>query len=55
MRIYHGSDHIVENPQYGLGKPYNDYGLCSTAPSPSTWPRNGEFSEAEMVMRTSMN
>lgn len=27
MRIYHGSDHIVENPQYGLGKPYNDYGL----------------------------
>lgn len=27
MRIYHGSDHIIEHPQYGLGKPYNDYGL----------------------------
>lgn len=27
MRIYHGSDHIIANPQYGLGKPYNDYGL----------------------------
>lgn len=27
MRIYHGSDHIIERPQYGLGKPYNDYGL----------------------------
>lgn len=27
MRIYHGSDRIIENPCYGLGKPYNDYGL----------------------------
>lgn len=26
MRIYHGSDHIIESPQFGLGKPYNDYG-----------------------------
>lgn len=26
MKLYHGSDHIVEAPQYGLGKPYNDYG-----------------------------
>lgn len=26
MRIYHGSDHIIEHPEYGLGKPYNDYG-----------------------------
>lgn len=25
-RLYHGSDHIVEAPQFGLGKPYNDYG-----------------------------
>lgn len=24
--IYHGSEHIVETPQFGLGKPYNDYG-----------------------------
>lgn len=24
--IYHGSNHIIENPVYGLGKPYNDYG-----------------------------
>ena len=26
MKLYHGSDHIVEAPTYGLGKPYNDYG-----------------------------
>ena len=25
--IYHGSDHIIEKPQYGYGKPYNDYGV----------------------------
>lgn len=26
MTIYHGSDVIVERPQYGKGKPFNDYG-----------------------------
>ena len=25
--IYHGSEKIVENPRFGFGKPYNDYGL----------------------------
>ncbi len=25
--IYHGSQKIIELPGYGLGKPYNDYGL----------------------------
>lgn len=25
--LYHGSDHIIEKPVYGYGKPYNDYGL----------------------------
>lgn len=24
--IYHGSQQIVEVPQYGIGKEYNDYG-----------------------------
>lgn len=24
--IYHGSDHILEKPVFGEGKPYNDYG-----------------------------
>ena len=24
--IYHGSDHIIEQPVFGEGKPYNDYG-----------------------------
>ena len=24
--IYHGSDHIIEKPVFGLGKVYNDYG-----------------------------
>ena len=24
--IYHGSSNIIEKPQYGAGKPYNDYG-----------------------------
>lgn len=27
LYIYHGSDHIVGIPKYGLGKSYNDYGL----------------------------
>lgn len=25
-RLYHGSDHIIENPVFGAGKMYNDYG-----------------------------
>lgn len=24
--LYHGSSNIIEHPQYGAGKPYNDYG-----------------------------
>ena len=24
--IYHGSDHIIEQPVFGKGKPFNDYG-----------------------------
>ena len=34
--IYHGSDHIIEKPQYGYGKPYNDYGVgfyCTENPN----------------------
>jgi hypothetical protein len=27
MRIYHGSKDRIEKPEYGKGKPYNDYGL----------------------------
>lgn len=27
MVLYHGSDKIINSPQYGLGNPYNDYGL----------------------------
>jgi hypothetical protein len=27
MRIYHGSKERIEKPEYGKGKPYNDYGL----------------------------
>lgn len=26
IKIYHGSDHIIEQPRYNAGKPYNDYG-----------------------------
>ena len=26
-KIYHGSEKIIEHPQYGSGKRYNDYGL----------------------------
>ncbi|MBQ9059389.1 MAG: DUF3990 domain-containing protein [Atopobiaceae bacterium] len=25
--LYHGSKQILESPQFGLGKPYNDYGM----------------------------
>ena len=34
--LYHGSDHIIERPKYGTGKPYNDYGLgfyCTENPN----------------------
>ena len=24
--LFHGSQHIIEHPEYGVGKPYNDYG-----------------------------
>lgn len=27
MILYHGSDKIINSPQYGIGNPYNDYGL----------------------------
>jgi len=27
MKIYHGSEFVIERPQYGLGKKTNDYGL----------------------------
>lgn len=33
--LYHGSLCIVERPEYGRGKPYNDYGLgfyCTETP-----------------------
>lgn len=26
LTLFHGSDHIVEAPAFGAGKPYNDYG-----------------------------
>lgn len=28
ITLYHGTDHVIEKPQYGFGKPYNDYGLA---------------------------
>ena len=34
--LYHGSDHIIEHPEYGKGKPYNDYGpgfYCTDDPA----------------------
>ena len=34
--IYHGSDHVIVKPKYGLGKTYNDYGLgfyCTENPN----------------------
>ena len=27
QKLYHGSEKIIEHPQYGSGKKYNDYGL----------------------------
>ena len=26
MLLYHGSDHVIEKPEFGAGKKYNDYG-----------------------------
>lgn len=34
--IYHGSDHVIEEPKFGFGKPYNDYGIgfyCTENPN----------------------
>lgn len=34
--IYHGSDHIIEKPEFGFGKRYNDYGMgfyCTENPN----------------------
>ena len=34
--IYHGSDHVIEKPQFGYGKIYNDYGMgfyCTENPN----------------------
>ncbi|MBP3199653.1 MAG: DUF3990 domain-containing protein, partial [Butyrivibrio sp.] len=28
ITLYHGTDHIIEKPQFGFGKLYNDYGLA---------------------------
>ena len=27
MRLYHGSENVIEKPRYGYGKRYNDYGV----------------------------
>ena len=27
MKLYHGSENIIEKPVYGYGKKYNDYGV----------------------------
>lgn len=27
MKLYHGSEYIIDKPTFGKGKPYNDYGL----------------------------
>lgn len=27
MKIYHGSENIIQSPQFGFGNPHNDYGL----------------------------
>ena len=35
LTIYHGSQQLVETPQFGVGKPYNDYGqgfYCTESP-----------------------
>ena len=26
ITLFHGSDHVIPSPQFGVGKPYNDYG-----------------------------
>ena len=27
LTIYHGSSHVIEHPEFGVGNPFNDYGL----------------------------
>ena len=26
LQLYHGSEHVIESPEFGKGRPYNDYG-----------------------------
>ncbi len=46
MIIYHGSKNIIEKPEYGKGKPYNDYGrgfYCTEFPElAKEWACNDE-------------
>jgi len=30
--IYHGSDHIIEHPEFGYGKPYKDEEMTADDP-----------------------
>ena len=27
VQVYHGSQNVIQTPQYGVGNPYNDYGI----------------------------
>ena len=52
--IYHGSDHIIEHPEFGYGKTYNDYGTgfyCTENPNMA---KNGVLALITTVMPTNI-
>lgn len=54
-KLFHGSADIVSSPEFGKGRPSNDYGvLDSTARRIQIWQVNGLFSETGIAMQTVM-
>lgn len=54
ITIYHGSVSIIEQPEFGKGKPHNDYGLGFIARNRLTLQKNGLSVKTQTGTPTSM-
>lgn len=43
INLYHGSNKIITNPTFGLGKKNNDFGLVFTVQNMKILQKNGLF------------
>ena len=55
MELWHGSQKIVEVPQFGLGKVHNDYGQGFYCTKTLTLQRNGHAREMLMALQIDTN